>query len=63
MITTMKRHRRTPEQAVHKVREGEHLLNESKELAEVLRHLGLAQLTGNRRRATHGESRARRSAG
>ena len=35
----MKRHRHTPEQAVRKVREGERLLNDGKDLAEILRVL------------------------
>ena len=35
----MKRHRHTPEQIVRKLREGDRLLNEGKDLAEVLRHL------------------------
>ena len=33
----MKRHRHTPEQIVRKLREGDRLLNEGKDLAEVLR--------------------------
>ena len=33
----MKRHRHTPEQIVRKLREGERLLNEGKDLTEVLR--------------------------
>jgi hypothetical protein len=33
----VKRHRHTPEQAVRKVREGERLLNDGKDLAEILR--------------------------
>jgi hypothetical protein len=32
----VKRHRHTPEQAVRKVREGERLLNDGKDLAEFL---------------------------
>ena len=39
MDTMMKRRRHTPEQAVRKFREGERLLNEGQELAEVVRHL------------------------
>ena len=35
----MKRHRHTPEQIVRKLREGERLLNDGTDLAEVLRHL------------------------
>ena len=44
----MKRHRHTPEQAVRKVREGERLLNEGRDLAEVLRHLEVTESTWNR---------------
>ena len=36
---TMKRHRHTPEQILRKLREGDRLLNEGKDLTEVLRHL------------------------
>jgi hypothetical protein len=53
MITTMKRHRHTPEQALRKVREGEKLLNEGKDLTEVLRHLGISEATWNRWRAQY----------
>jgi putative transposase len=42
----MKRHRHTPEQIVRKLREGERLLNEGKDLTEVVRHLGIAENTG-----------------
>jgi len=31
----MKRHRHTPEQAIRKIREGERLLNDGKDLAEM----------------------------
>ena len=34
---TVKRHRHTPEQVIRKLREGERLLNEGKDLTEVLR--------------------------
>ena len=44
----MKRHRHTPEQAVRKVREGERLLNDGKDLAEVLRMLEISEATWNR---------------
>jgi hypothetical protein len=53
MITAMKRHRHTPEQALRKVREGERLLNEGKDLTEVLRHLGISEATWNRWRAQY----------
>ncbi len=39
----MKRHRHTPEQIVRKLREGERLLNEGKDITEVVRHLGIAE--------------------
>ncbi len=58
MNTVMKRHRHTPEQAVRKVREGERLLNEGKDLAEVLRHLGIAESTWNRWRNQYGGMKA-----
>jgi len=54
----MKRHRHSPEQAVRKVREGERLLNEGKDLAEVLRHLEIAESTWNRWRNQYGGMKA-----
>ena len=50
----MKRHRHTPEQAVRKLREGERMLNEGKDLTEVLRHLEIAESTWNRWRNQYG---------
>ena len=50
----MKRHRHTPEQAVRKVREGERLLNDGEDLAEVLRVLEISEATCNRWRARYG---------
>ena len=50
----MKRHRHTPEQAIRKVREGERLLNEGKDLAEILRTLEISEATWNRWRARYG---------
>jgi hypothetical protein len=44
MGTIMKRRRHTPEQAVRKIGEGERLLNEGRELVEVLRHLEVGTL-------------------
>ena len=52
--TTMKRHRHTPEQIVRKLREGERLLNEGKDITEVVRHLEIAESTWNRWRAQYG---------
>jgi len=54
----MKRHRHTPEQAVRKLREGERLLNEGRDLTEVLRHLEIAESTWNRWRSTYGGMKA-----
>ncbi len=54
----MKRHRHTPEQAVRKLREGERLLNEGKDLAEVLRHLEVSEATWNRWRSQYGGMKA-----
>ena len=54
----MKRHRHTPEQAVRKVREGERLLNDGKDLAEVLRTLEISEATWNRWRAQYGGMKA-----
>ena len=54
----MKRHRHTPEQAVRKVREGERLLNDGKDLAEVLRTLEISEATWNRWRTRYGGMKA-----
>ena len=54
----MKRHRHTPEQAVRKVREGERLLNDGKDLAEVLRVLEISEATWNRWRSQYGGMKA-----
>ncbi len=54
----MKRHRHTPEQIVRKLREGERLLNEGKDITEVLRHLGIAESTWNRWRSQYGGMKA-----
>ena len=50
----MKRHRHTPEQVVRKLREGERLLNDGKDLTEVLRALEISEATWNRWRARYG---------
>jgi putative transposase len=57
-MTTLKRHRHTPEQAVRKLREGDRLLAEGKDLTEVLRHLEIAESTWNRWRSMYGGMRA-----
>ncbi len=50
----MKRHRHTPEQAVRKLREGERMLAEGKDMVEVLRHLEIAESTWTRWRSRFG---------
>ena len=57
-LTTMKRHRHTPEQIVRKLREGDRLLNEGKDITEVIRHLEIAESTWNRWRAQYGGMKA-----
>ncbi len=57
-LTTMKRHRHTPEQVIRKLREGERLLNEGKDLTEVLRHLEVSEATWNRWRNQYGGMKA-----
>ncbi len=54
----MKRHRHTLEQIVRKLREGERLLNEGKDITEVVRHLGIAESTWNRWRSQYGGMKA-----
>ena len=54
----MKRHRHTPEQAVRKVREGERLLNDGADLAQVLRVLEISEATWNRWRSQYGGMKA-----
>ena len=54
----MKRHRHTPEQAVRNVREGERLLNDGKDLAEILRALEISEATWNRWRSQYGGMKA-----
>ena len=54
----MKRHRHTPEQVVRKLREGERLLNDGKDLVEVLRHLEISEATWNRWRNQYGGMKA-----
>jgi putative transposase len=54
----VKRHRHTPEQAVRKVREGERLLNDGKDLAEILRTLEISEATWNRWRSQYGGMQA-----
>jgi len=54
----VKRHRHTPEQAVGKVREGERLLNDGADLAQVLRVLEISEATWNRWRVQYGGMKA-----
>jgi len=57
-MTTMKRRRHTPEQAVRKVREGERMLNDGSDLTLVLRHLEVTDSTWNRWRNQYGGMKA-----
>ena len=54
----MKRHRHTPEQIVRKLHAGEAMLNEGKDLTEVLRHLEISQQTWHRWRNAFGGMKA-----
>jgi len=54
----MKRHRHTPEQVIRKLREGERLLNDGKDVTEVLRHLEVSEATWNRWRGQYGGMKA-----
>ena len=54
----MKRHRHTPEQIVRKLREGDRMLNEGKDLTEVVRHLEIAESTWIRWRSQYGGMKA-----
>jgi transposase-like protein len=54
----MKRHRHTPEQIVRKLREGERLLNEGKDVTEVIRHLEVSEASWNRWRNQYGGMKA-----
>jgi hypothetical protein len=55
---TMKRKRHTPEQVVRKLREGDRMLNEGKDLTGVLRHLEVSESSWNRWRAQYGGMKA-----
>jgi transposase-like protein len=54
----MKRHRHTPEQIVRKLRLGEQMLNEGKDLTEVIRHLEISEQTWHRWRTAFGGLKA-----
>jgi len=43
----------TPEQIVRKLREGDRMLNEGKDITEVVRHVGIAESTWNRWRSQY----------
>lgn len=54
----MKRKRHTPEQIVRKLREGDRMLNEGKDLTEVLRHLEVSESSWARWRNQYGGMKA-----
>ena len=54
----MKRKRHTPEQIVRKLREGERMLNEGQDLAEVLRQLEVSESSWARWRNQYGGMKA-----
>jgi putative transposase len=54
----MKRKRHTPEQIVRKLRDGDRLLNEGKDLVEVLRLLEVTDSTWHRWRQQYGGMKA-----
>jgi hypothetical protein len=54
----MKRHKHTPEQIVRKLHAGEAMLNEGKDLTEVLRQLEILQQTWHRWLAAFGGMKA-----
>jgi putative transposase len=57
-IVRMARRRHTPEQIVRKLREADRLLNEGKDLAEVVRHIEVSEPTYHRWRAQYGGMKA-----
>lgn len=54
----MKRHHHTPEQVVRKLRVGEQMLGEGKDLTEVIRHLEISEQTWYRWRNAYGGMKA-----
>jgi transposase-like protein len=54
----MKQRHHTPEQVIRKLAEGDKLLNEGKDLAEVCRHLEIAESTWHRWKAQYGGMKA-----
>jgi len=54
----MKKRHHTPEQIIRKLAEGDKLLNQGEELAEVCRQLEIAESTWHRWKAQYGGGRA-----
>jgi transposase-like protein len=54
----MKRKRHTPEQVIRKLAEGDKLLNQGEDLAEVCRQMGIAESTWHRWKAQYGGMKA-----
>jgi transposase-like protein len=54
----MKKRHHTPEQVIRKLAEGDKLLNEGKDLAEVCRHLEIAESTWHRWKNEYGGMKA-----
>lgn len=54
----MKQRHHTPEQVIRKLAEGDKLLNQGKDLAEVCRHLEIAESTWQRWKAQYGGMKA-----
>jgi putative transposase len=54
----MKRRRHTPEQVIRKLAEGDKLLAQGKDLAEVVRHLEVTESTWHRWRTQYGGMKA-----
>jgi len=54
----MKQRHHTPEQVIRKLAEGDKMLNEGKDLAEVCRHLEIAESTWHRWKNVYGGMKA-----
>jgi len=54
----MKRHGHTPDQAVWKLHDGVHMLNEGRDLTDLPKQLEIAESTWNRRRNQCGDVKA-----
>ena len=54
----MKQRHHTPEQVIRKLAEGDKLLNQGEDIAEVCRHLEIAESTWHRWRAQYGGMKA-----